>query len=356
MRPLARADNVERVFLVCRNPGPEIPKLEYHCPPKFVARFASAAIVYEFLTLFYLSIFRKPGCISGYFLFPHGLIAFVVGKLTRRPIVVSLIAGPTDLLRLGSRLRVDSTNVSICGRLFLKMLKHCNAVTTTGSFTRDFLIRQGVEGDKIYPIINPPDDARVHPTAMPKRYDVISVGRLAPEKHIEILLKAASRVKRRYNDIKVGIVGDGGCKAGLVKLAEELGLNGNVDFVGYQKDVAYYYNSSNIFVLTSEHEGFPNVFLEAMMCGIPSVVSNCGDITDIAKDGVNCVVIQRYDDYEGFAAAIVHLLEDEDTHHKLSENALKTVTGLSIEQVTQKWETILKGLKATAQTNEASEL
>ena len=104
----------------------------------------------------------------------------------------------------------------------------------------------------------------------------------------------------------------------------------------------YYYNRSKVFVLTSEREGFPNVFLEAMMCGIPSVVSNCGDITDLAEDGVNCIVIPYYSDYASFASAIIHLLEDEDFYHKLAQNALETARSHSIEKITLKWQAILE--------------
>lgn len=339
MRPLAQAGNVDKILLVCRHPGPEIPKLEYHCPPGFITRFAPVAVVYEFLTLLYLSIFRKPDCISGYLLFPHGLMTFIVAKLTRRPIVISLIAGPIEI---EAPLRgIFHQRRPWFGRIFLKMLKHSDAITTTGSFSGDFLIRQGVERDKIYPIINPPNDSRVYPTEIPKVYDVVSVARLSPEKHIKVLLRAVLMVRKSHEDIKVCVVGDGPCRTELENLAGELGLNDNIDFVGYQKDVAYYYNSSKVFVLTSEREGFPNVFLEAMMCGLPSVVSNCGDITDVAKDGFNCILIPKYNDYEGFANAIIHLLEDGELYYKLAYNALETAKSLSINKVAQTWETIL---------------
>ena len=342
MRPLAQAKNVQKVLLICRHSGPEIPKLEYHCPPKFISKYPKLAIVYEFFTLLYLSIFKRPNCIIGYLLFPHGLMAFLVAKLTRRPVIVSPIAGPIELYSIKGSLSVESTKpLPNRGQLLLKILKHSDAVTTTGSVTREFLIRQGVKGDKIYPIINPPNDSRVHPMEIPKIYDVVSVGRLAPVKHVEVLLHAISRVKEKYQNIKVCIVGDGPCKAELLKLAIELGVNGNIDFVGYQKDVAYYYNSSKIFVHTSEREGFPNVFLEAMLCGISSVISNCGDITDIAQDSFNCFVIPKYNDYEAFAEAIIRLLGDKELYHKLSQNTLNTARSLSVEEVARKWETIL---------------
>ena len=343
IRPLAQA-GVCRVLLICRHPGPNIPQIEYYCPPKFIAKFAPIAVVHEFFTLIYLTFFKRPNCISGYHLFPHGVTAFIIAKLTRRPVIISLIAGPIEVENpLRGILRQTSPWV---GKIFLKILDHSNAVITTGSFTRAFLIRQGLEESKIYPItgISPPNDCRVRFIELPKLYDVVSVARLSPEKHIEVLVRAVLKVRENYENIKACIVGDGPCRTELENLADELRLNNNIDFIGFKQDVAYYYNSSKIFVLTSEREGSPTTFLEAMMCGIPSVVSNCGDITDIARDGFNCLVIQKYDDYEGFARAIIRLLEDEELYRMLAQNALETAKALPIEKAIEAWQSLLDGL------------
>jgi glycosyltransferase involved in cell wall biosynthesis len=136
-------------------------------------------------------------------------------------------------------------------------------------------------------------------------------------------------------------VGDGPRKNELIQLAEKLGISENIDFVGFQTDVPYYYNSSKIFIHTSETEGLPNVVLEAMMCGLPCIVSNCGDILDIAKDGYNSLVIQKFDDYRGFANAIYNLLENDELYNNICRNALKITESVSIENVTQQWELIL---------------
>jgi glycosyltransferase involved in cell wall biosynthesis len=152
-------------------------------------------------------------------------------------------------------------------------------------------------------------------------------------------------VKKKYPDIKACIVGDGPRKLELTRLAGELGVTENVTFTGFQKDVPYYYNSSRIFIHTSETEGFPNVVLEAMMCGLPCVISNCGDIVDLAKDGFNSLVIQNYSDYQGFAKAICNLLEDEELYGNISRNALKSVEAISIENVTCQWKLLLDDMR-----------
>jgi glycosyltransferase involved in cell wall biosynthesis len=333
---------VEKIMVVCRHRGPEIPRVEYYCSPRAFTKIPIIAIIYEFFILLYLAIFQKADLVLGYLLFPHGLLAFIVAKLIRRPVVVALIAGPVELYSIGSPLGIDyNSPLPWFGRALIKLLNHSNAITTTGTFTKAFLVRHGIEQEKIYPIITPANSTKFYPMKLTRIFDVVSVARLSPGKHIEVLVKAISIAKQKYKNIKVCIVGDGPCEDELLILTEELGLNNNIDFVGFQKDVAYYYSSSKIFVHTSEREGFPNVFLEAMMCGLPSVVSNCGDITDLASDGINAIVIERYSDYEKFAEAIINLINDEELYYKLSRNALKTVMNLNAKEITKKWENIL---------------
>jgi glycosyltransferase involved in cell wall biosynthesis len=347
IRPIAGVKKVKKIVVISRRPGPKIPKVEYCSPPKFISRSAPLAIIYEFFTLLYLSISKRPGFILGYLLFPHGLMAFIVAKLTRRPVIVSLIAGPVELYAVGSPLGIEFTKpLPRLGRILLRVLKRADAVVTTGSFTKSFLISRGVEESKIYPLIgvSPPVDPRLHPAKTPKLYDIVLIARLAPVKRIEVLLHTTSIVREKYENIKVCIVGDGPCRGELEALADELGLNDNVDFAGFQRDVAYYYNSARIFVLTSEREGFPTVFLEAMKCGLPCIVSNCGDITDIAQDGSNSLVIQKYDDHEGFARAIIRLLEDKELYRKLARNALETTKALPVEKAAQAWQSLFDKL------------
>jgi glycosyltransferase involved in cell wall biosynthesis len=341
--PLARAKSVTNILLLVHNPGPIIPKVKYYCPLKFLVKFTLTAVIYEFFNLLYLALFRSPTHLAGYLLFPHGLIAFIVAKLTRKPIIISLIAGPVELYSIGgSPLGVNYKKpLPWNGRLFLQIMRHSDAIITTGSFTKDFLVNHGIQEFKIYPMISPPNKSRFKPLEVPKIYDILSVGRLTPVKHNEVMVRTIYKVKEKYPDIKACIVGGGPCKPEITRLANELGIKENVDFVGVQKNVAYFYNSARIFIHTSEREGFPNVVLEAMLCGLPCVVSNCGDIIDIAKDGFNSLVIQKFNDYEGFAKAITNLLQDEELYHNLSQNALKTMELLSAEDVTRRWEMIL---------------
>jgi glycosyltransferase involved in cell wall biosynthesis len=347
MRPLVQAENVREISLVCRNPGPAIPKLKYHCPPRFISRFAPAAVACEFFILLYISVFKKPSCILGFLLFPHGLMAFMAAKLARRPVGIALIAGQVELYAIGSPLGVEFTKPPpLPGKIFLKIMKRCDVIMVTNSSSQEFLLSQGMDKGKIHILPQPVARDRYYPMDIPKKYDAISVGRLAPVKHVEIFLKAISEVKKEYEGIKACIVGNGPSRAYLERLAIDLGLARCVEFAGFKEDVTRYYNSARIFVMTSEREGGPFTLMEAMACAIPAVTSRCGVVSDIGQDGSNCIIIENYNDSAAFAEAIVRLLKDEDLCHRLAQNALETASSISMEKATQAWNTILRQLTA----------
>jgi glycosyltransferase involved in cell wall biosynthesis len=349
--PIAHVGKVNRILVFCHNPGPVIKNVEYHCPPKFLAVFPFLAVIWETINLFCYALFDRSVIVLGFLLNPHGIIAFIVAKLTRRKMMVYLIAGRHEFFtndRNQGSIRGIDFNSAVppwYGRLFLIILRHTNAIITTGSVTKRFLARHGIDDNKIYPIISPVNSSRFYKINLPKIYDVVSIGNLQLIKHHEILLQAISEVKKKRPNIKVCIVGDGPRKSRLIQLANELGIRENVDFVGYQRDVPNYYNRSSMLVHTSETEGFPNVVLEAMMCELPCVVSNCGDIIDIAKDGLNSLIIQKFNNYEEFAKNIIYLLEHDKFYDSLSQNAITTAKSISIEKVSKQWELAIYCLK-----------
>lgn len=343
--PIARAKNIDEIIMVCRRRGPEISKVRYYATPSLLIKLPTLAVIYEFFALLLLSIFKHPDFIGGYHLFPHTVSAFIAARLTRKPIIASLIGSKYELYSQGSIEKCDlQAAPPRRGRFLLTMLRKSEIITTTGKVTRDFLVGCGIDEKKIYPIINPPNETIFYREEVPKIYDLISVARLIKIKHIEVILHAVSEARTKYPDIKACIVGDGPLRETLMQLANELGIENNIDFAGFQKDVTRYYNSSRVFIHTSEREGFPNAFLEAGMCGLPGIVSACGDIVDIARAGYNCFVIPQYDNTQAFAEAIITLLDDENLRERMSQNAMKSVQTISRENITETWEEIFDNL------------
>lgn len=101
----------------------------------------------------------------------------------------------------------------------------------------------------------------------------LTVGSLKPVKNHALLLRAFARLP--LPQARLMIVGQGQNEAKLRALARELGLDGRVIFAGFHADPAPFYATADLFVLSSDHEGFGNVIVEALSFGLPVVSTDC---------------------------------------------------------------------------------
>jgi glycosyltransferase involved in cell wall biosynthesis len=109
-----------------------------------------------------------------------------------------------------------------------------------------------------------------------KMYDVLFVGRLIPEKNVDILLRSMPRNK------SLGIIGEGPEREKLVRLSKELGINATFKSGLPYEELIGLMKSSDVLVLPSSREGFGIVALESLACGTPVVTVNSK--TNAAKD------------------------------------------------------------------------
>ena len=102
---------------------------------------------------------------------------------------------------------------------------------------------------------------------------ILTVGNLKPEKNHALLLRAFAKLEDR--SARLMIVGEGMLRAELCRLAEELGISERVIMPGFALDPWPFYASADLFVLSSNYEGFPLVLAEAMYAGLPIVSTDC---------------------------------------------------------------------------------
>ena len=111
-----------------------------------------------------------------------------------------------------------------------------------------------------------------------------------------------------------GLEGSGEHEARMRSLVAEMGIGERVRFLGNQDDVVACYRACDVTVLTSRHEGTPNVLLESMACGVPVVATDVADNALVIREGAGFVV--PCDDDEAMAARVADLLSRPDERRR----------------------------------------
>lgn len=349
VQPIAALERIERIVLVRDTPGPQIDKVTAITP----TGQTTSPVITGLKKLFRLlrsSLRDQPSLVHGYLLFPHGYFALIAGKLTGRKTGVSLIAGPVETYIFGAspiKLYAYCNPLpppGMVSRIILFFLHRFDIITVTGTYTKEFLIGRGFDPQRIF-ILPHVVDERFAPMKITKEFDLVSIGRLAPVKHVETFIRAVAHVAVTIPAVRAVIVGDGEEREALQRLAASLHLENNLEFVGFQDRTWEWYNRSRLSVITSEREGFPYTVIESLMCGVPTIVSDCGDIKDIVKDTVNGRVIADYSDHRAFAETAIELLSDPGQLDELSRNCPTSLSGVRSEDVSAVWDEILTHLE-----------
>jgi len=159
------------------------------------------------------------------------------------------------------------------------------------------------------------------------------VGRLVPIKGCDVFLKSCKElINLNQHRIKVIVVGDGEIRGELENLAQQLGINDHISFLGNRTDVAAIMKSLDIFVLSSYNEGFGRVLVEAMHCGVPIVATNVGGVPELIKNGFNGYLIPGGES-QAMTQAIFNLLSNEQIAQRFSVNGRQIADQFSFENM-----------------------
>ena len=165
--------------------------------------------------------------------------------------------------------------------------------------------------------------------AMDNEKIILYVGRLVYEKGIQNLIGAMPKILSNYHDAKLVICGKGGMMDELKQEARNLGIENKVYFAGYcdSKKVQKMYKCADIAVFPSTYEPFGIVALEAMLAGIPTVVSDVGGLNEIVEHGVDGMKSYAGNS-NSIADSVLALLFDAKLCSAVSKNAVKKVKEL----------------------------
>lgn len=153
-----------------------------------------------------------------------------------------------------------------------------------------------------------------------KDFVILFVGRLAEEKNVEFLLRCQQTLQKKYQNIKLLIVGDGPDKEKYEKTAKELGIANSTIFNGKAswEEIPIYYHSVNLFATASTTETQGLTVIEAMAAGIPPLCINDESFQGTVTDELNGKIFNNEQEY---IEAVFKLYEDITTRKKYSIQA-----------------------------------
>jgi glycosyltransferase involved in cell wall biosynthesis len=172
---------------------------------------------------------------------------------------------------------------------------------------------------------------------------VITIGRLVEQKGLDILLAAWAKVVEVLPDWRLAIVGGGPLEGELQALAAKLNIENSVDWIGHVSDPFPLLRGAEFFVLTSRFEGTPNAMLEAMVCGLPAIVSDAspGPCELIGPDE-SAGLIVPVEDVCATAEAIIRLARDEALRLRLGLAARERARAHEADQAIEVWLRLLR--------------
>jgi glycosyltransferase involved in cell wall biosynthesis len=212
------------------------------------------------------------------------------------------------------------------------VLRKYGRVVAVSDDAKQRLLKAGVREGKIR-LINNGIDLRPFDSDVPSlNYDLAQqhvpvvglVGRLAPEKGIDIFLIAAAQVLSQLQGVKFVVAGDGPERSSLEALIDKLGTRASVTMLGRCDDMPSFYASLDVMVSSSRQEGLPIAILEGMASRLPLVATEVGEVPTVIQNGRTGFLVPA-EEPGLLAAAIVDLLRDAALRERLGNAARKLV-------------------------------
>lgn len=171
-----------------------------------------------------------------------------------------------------------------------------------------------------------------------RRKDIVTAGRLVPQKNHELLIKAFFEVTKTFPEYTLKIYGNGPERDKLTSLINSLGLDTKVFLPGATNNLFEKIVDAELFVLSSNFEGMPNALIEAMALGIPciSTDSSPGGAREIIEHKKNGILVP-VNNINELSDAIKFLISNKELARELSYQSTKIRDTLNRDLICRKW-------------------
>lgn len=175
----------------------------------------------------------------------------------------------------------------------------------------------------------------------PERQTIVAMGRLTAQKNFSLLLSAFAEVAEQFSDWQLLILGEGEQREQLEAAIAQLKLQGRVLLPGVVSNPFPILRRSQLFVLSSIYEGFGNVIIEAMACGLPVIATDCpSGPSEIITSGETGILVPNQD-RDGLIAAMATLMSDRDRRKQLANSAQKALNRFELDTILSQWQNLL---------------
>jgi glycosyltransferase involved in cell wall biosynthesis len=344
LKPLAAADRTGTITMVAASKVPEIDGVEAVYPSARMTRVLGRTGAR--LATFAVTAFRlRPHVVGGFHLLLNGLIARALAALTGCRSLYICGGGWREVEgggyrtqnRLFNRLGRPSDFIE---RRLVAAVVDIDYVVTMGESVRHRFEELGAAGSVV---VNPGGfDAKTYrprESGIQPEFDLVTVGRLSGVKRVDLLIDAIAVARDRGEALSAAIVGDGPLSGALRDRVAAAELDDCITFAGWQDDVAFWLRQSRVFTLTSESEGLSQAMVQGMLCGLPAVVSDVGDLRDIVTSGDNGLLVESLEP-SSFADAFHAVLSDSSTYARMSLNARLSAENLVVDAAAGRWDSL----------------
>jgi len=253
----------------------------------------------------------RPNLVDAHFLFPDGYAASRLARELGLPLTITLRGSKDEWLIGTDREPSLKEAMGAAAHLF----------AVSDALKRDVAVRLGEEPGKVTVVGNGVDlgkfvavdraEARQRLGIPPDAKVLISVGGLVERKGFHRIIPLLKGLRSRFPGLRYLVVGGGATQGDMRKrlerLARDEGVADVVVFCGPQlpEDLKWFYGAADVFALATEHEGWANVFLEAMACGLPVVTTRVGGNAQVVCEDALGTLVDWWD-----PAAFAKALED----------------------------------------------
>ena len=158
------------------------------------------------------------------------------------------------------------------------------------------------------------------------QFVMLCASRFADDKGHKYLIDSVKRLTQLTDKpFTLVLAGDGPLLEPSKAQVKELGLEEQVKFIGFRKDIKNLYKGSDLYVNSSQHEALSFLIIEAMAAGLPVIATDMGGNSDIVNDQTGCGLLVEYDNPDSMAGAMKRFLEEPDFAAQCRKRALATI-------------------------------